>query len=119
MNRDKMIEWIATHHVGTSSRTMWTGLMGVNAQPTQPFLYFDIPYDSDDFSRCYDLVKFCEVEPTEDFPKILQRFPWYAPIVRCWNRLTELYEAGNHRGVFNLLSELVEESRTLRRMCEL
>lgn len=118
MNVDKMIEWIATHRVGTSSKTMWTGLMGVNANPTEVFLHFDIPYDSDDFSRCYDLVKLCEVDPKEDFPKILQRFPWYAPIIRNWDRLTAMYEAKNHKGVYDLLSELREESQTLRKMCQ-
>lgn len=118
MNNDKMIEWIATHHVGVSSKTMWTGLMGVTSKPQHPFITFDIPYDSDDFSRCYDLVKFCEVEPKEDFPKILQRFPWYAPIIRCWDQLSEKFEAGDHAGVYNLLVELRDESNTLRRMCQ-
>ena len=112
-----MIEWIATHHVGTSSRTMWTGLMGVNAEPTEVFLHFDIPYDSDDFSRCYDLVKFCEVTH-EDFAKILQRFPWYAPIIRNWEKLKALYEAKDHGGVYDLLSELRNESQILRKMCK-
>lgn len=113
-----MTEWIATHHVGTSSKTMWAGLMGVNADPTEVFLSFDIPYDSDDFSRCYDLVKFCEVTH-EDFKKILQRFPWYAPIIRNWDQLAAMYEAKDHEGVYSLLKELREETRIMRRMYKL
>lgn len=117
MNKDKMIEWIATHHVGVSSKTMWTGLMGVSSKPQYPFVSFDIPYDSDDFSRCYDLVKFCEVDPENDFPKILQCFPWFAPIIRNWRRLVEMYEAEDHKGVHNLLLDVRKEAYTLRKMC--
>lgn len=115
MNKDKAIEWIVTHHVGVSSKTMWTGLMGVTSKPLHPCISFDIPYDSDDFSRCRDLVKFCEVNPAEDFPNILQRFPWYGPILRNWDKLNELYEASDHKGVHDLLLDLRKEVNEIRK----
>ena len=114
MNKERMAEWTVTHHVGISSRTMWTALMGI--KPTKEMFRYDIPYDSDDFSRCYDLVKFCEVSQSEDFPKILQVFPWYEPIIRNWDKLSEMYENNNFRGVNDLLWSLRKECKLKRNM---
>lgn len=110
MNKDKMTEWMATHNTGASSITMWAALAGI--KPTK--IWFGIPYDADDFSRCYDLVKFCEISPDEDLPKILQVFPMYAPIIREWHRLSELFEDGDYRGVNLLLKELRQECYSMK-----
>lgn len=115
MNIQKLQEWIVNHHTGISSRTMWAGLMDIAPNPQSPRCSFDVPYDADDFSRCYDLVKFCEVDPDTDFPKILARFPFYAPIVRNWNKLITLYEAKDYGGVYGLLSSLMPEVEYLKR----
>lgn len=114
MNKDKMIEWICTHNVGTSSKTMWAGIMGVNTMAEYEYQTLSIPYDCDDFSRCHDLVKFCEVNPAEDFPNILQRYPWYAPIIRNWEELSRLYEAGNYTKVSDILSALRDEAYQIK-----
>ena len=116
MNKDKMVEWIATHHVGRSSKTMWTALMGI--KPTKDIWHYDIPYDADDFSRCYDLVKFCEVSLTEDFPKIIQVFPWYAPIIRKWIELSDMFESHDYEGVYDLLTSLSSECMFVRNRCK-
>ena len=113
MNVLNLHEWIVSHSTGVSSRTMWAGLMDI-APDSQSCSCFDVPYDADDFSRCYDLVKFCEVDPDTDFPKILARFPFYAPIVKNWNKLVTLYEAEDYRGVYNLLYSLMPEVRFLK-----
>lgn len=96
-----MIEWIGTHNVGISSRTMWCGLMGVGSGSAGRF---DIPHDADDFSRCYDLVTFAEVSPAYDLPRICEIFPWYKPIIDSWETLVELYEKQDYKGVYHLLS---------------
>lgn len=101
MNTQKMIEWIGTHNVGISSRTMWCGLMGVGSGSAGRF---DIPHDADDFSRCYDLVTFAEVSPAYDLPRICEIFPWYKPIIDSWETLVELYEKQDYKGVYHLLS---------------
>ena len=116
MNKQRMIEWICTHQVGVSSRTMWTGLMEVDAKPTYGFVTLNIPYDCDDFSRCHDLVKYCEVDPALDFPKILQRFPWYAPILSNWGKLTAFYEAGQYENVTEVLSSLRDEANYIKQL---
>ena len=58
MDSQKMIQWIATHHVGISSKTMWSALMQVEIDPN---VNYDVPYDVDDFSRCYDLYRFATI----------------------------------------------------------
>ncbi len=115
MNIQKLQEWIVNHHTGISSRTMWAGLMDISPKPQSLMVSYDVPYDADDFSRCYDLVKFCEVDPYTDFHRILTRFPFYAPIVRNWDKLVTLYEAKDYRGVFNLLDSLMPEVQYLKK----
>lgn len=115
MNIQKLQEWIVCHHTGISSRTMWAGLMDITSDSQSPICRFDVPYDADDFSRCYDLVKFCEVDPGTDFPKILARFPFYAPIVQNWNKLIALYESNDYGGVYDLLSKLMPEVQFLKK----
>lgn len=114
MNKDKMIEWISTHRVGVSSRTMWTALMGVTPKDTDNCISYDVPYDADDFSRCYDLVKFCNIDPKTDFPKIIAVFPWYKPILIRWDMLTMLYERKSWQGFQNAIDVAVNEYRKLR-----
>lgn len=106
-----MIEWIATHHTGTSSKTMWTALMDV--KPTISNFY-DIPYDADDFSRCHDLVKFCAVDPQTDFPKILSVFPWYEPVLKRWGELAKCYEGKDWEAFYVLMESAMNEYRQMR-----
>ena len=109
MNRQKMLEWIGTHRVGISSRTMWCGLMLDTVPDEFEGIDFDVPHDADDFSRCFDLVTFAEVSPTDDFPRICKLFPWYKPILDCWDELAELFIDEDYRGVYDLLSSKREE----------
>lgn len=110
-----MMEWIATHRVGVSSRTMWAGLMGVTAKPEDPVTRFGYPLDVDDFSRCHDLVKFCEVDPTGDFPKMVETIPWLAPLAREWDTLAGMYERNEKSGLFRRLLRLRREMDMLKR----
>lgn len=45
MNYNKMLQWIGTHHVGISSRTMWCALMGIANSETPAYCGFDVPGD--------------------------------------------------------------------------
>jgi hypothetical protein len=91
-------EWIANGQVGISSKTIWCVMMGVSCG--RP----DIPYDPDDFSRCYKLL--------ELFPgwkgrmqEVADKYPKWIPLVKNWDYMTELYE--------------MEKTRKDRRMPEL
>mgnify|MGYP000845245521 FL=1 len=102
MNKTKMLEWIGTRHVGVSSRTMWCALMGVARDGDDCPAGFSVPRDSDDFSRCYDLVVYGEVTK-EELQKVVEAFPYYKPIIDRWDDLTEAYLSPGCKGVFQIL----------------
>ena len=107
MNKDKMIEWIGCHTVGISSRTMWCAIMGVKCREA------DVPYDADDFSRCYDLYKFSELTPA-DLQKVANRYPYWQPIIDQWDELCEMYAAQNYGGVNERLKAMFDEIMELK-----
>lgn len=108
MNKTKMLEWIGTRDVGVSSRTMWVALMGVARGVNDYNGGFDVPHDSDDFSRCYDLVKYGEVTK-EELQKVAEAFPYYKPIIDRWDELVEAYLSTGSKGVFKILEGTRDE----------
>lgn len=108
MNKTKMLEWIGTRDVGVSSRTMWVALMGVARGVNDYNGGFDVPHDSDDFSRCYDLVKYGEVTK-EELQKVVEAFPYYKPIIDRWDDLVEAYLSPGSKGVFQILESTRDE----------
>ena len=110
MNRNKALEWIGTHRVGVSSRTMWCALMGIKG-PCDPYAGdFDVPRDADDLSRCVDLVRFAEV--TEDeLRRIPDAFPCYKPVIDIWGDLVSAYVNRDYHHVYEMLSDARKEAR--------
>ena len=108
MNKTKMLEWIGTRHVGISSRTMWCALMGVARDGDGSHSGFDVPYDWDDFSRCYDLVTYGEVTK-EELQKVVEAFPFYKPIIDRWDEIVEAYLSPGGKGVFQILESTRDE----------
>ena len=106
-----MLQWIGTHHVGISSRTMWCALMGIANSETPSYCGFDVPHDWDDFSRCYDLVTFCEVEK-EELQKVVEAFPYYKPIIDEWDNLVTAYQ--DKSGVFEIIDSRRDEIMELK-----
>ena len=107
MNKDKMIEWIGSHNVGISSKTMWCAIMGVKCREA------DTPGDADDFSRCYDLYKFSELTPA-DLQKVANIYPYWRPIIDQWDELCEMYVAKNYGGVNERLKAMFDEIMELK-----
>lgn len=77
-------EWIVKGRVGISSKTMWAVLQGIEYTG-------DKPYDPDDFSRCYEFVKQCNITE-QDLKKISITLPYWEPYIENWQKLTEMYE---------------------------
>lgn len=110
-----MMQWIALRDVGVSSRTMWCALMGVAKWDTPGCGHlFDVPHDAGDFALCHDLVQFCEVTK-EELQKVTSAFPYFEPVIREWDILTENYEARNYRVLNHMLTLLLEEANSIRR----
>ena len=107
MNKDKMIEWIGSHRVGISSKTMWCAIMGVKCYEA------DTPRDADDFSRCYDLYKFCELTPA-DMQKVANIYPYWQPIIDKWDELCEIYLAKDYVEVYERLNAMFDEIMELK-----
>lgn len=116
MNYDKMLQWIGTHLVGTSSRTMWNALMGIEQQDERDkdrSYTPDIPHDPYDFGRCLDLVTFAEVT-REDLEIIPERIPFYRPIIDIWDEVVEAMRNRDYKEVRRLLNSKQEEVMELK-----
>ena len=107
MNKAKMIEWIASHNVCISSKTMWCSLMGVKCNRD------DVPYDADDFSRCHDLYKFAELTQ-EDLQKIADTYPYWQPVIDRWNDLCAYYERKDYSAFRIILDGLNDRIMKLK-----
>lgn len=107
MNKDKMIEWIGCHSVGISSRTMWCAIMGVKCREA------DTPRDADDFSRCYDLYRFCELTQA-DLQKVANIYPYWRPIIDQWDELCEIYLAKDYVELDERLNAMFDEIMELK-----
>lgn len=113
MDKDKMIEWIGTHNVGVSSRTMWVALMYPQCVNGNNCWDYDIPHDADDFSRCYHLSKFAGLS-LDDLRKVAKVFPYWTPIIDEWANLVSAYVGMCYDRVFNILQEKYDEVMKLK-----
>ena len=103
-------EGIVVGNVGLSSKTMWAIVTGtLNADNLKKFRHhIDIPYDKDDFSRCYTLWKECKLSDT-DLIKIKETCHIWKPFIDNWYELVRRYE--NNEPMYKYMSKLVEQSR--------
>lgn len=85
------VEWLQSGWVGTSSETIYRTLMGESIRRA------DIPYDPDDFSRCYRLLQ-CVPAFRPRLGEVGQKYPEWVPFVEAWDELTALYEEGCRLG---------------------
>ena len=69
---------------------------------------FNVPRDWDDFSRCYDLVKYGEVTK-EELQRVIEAFPFYRPIIDRWDELVEAYLSPGGKGAFQILDGVRDE----------
>ena len=101
-------EWIAFEHVGMSSKTMWAVVSGtLNSENIKNFRV-EVPYDKDDFSRCYKLWKKCNLSD-EDLRKIKEMCPIWEPFINNWYELVRRYE--NDEPMYEYMKPLVEQGR--------
>jgi len=97
-------DWIESRDVGVSSIAIWTVMTDEkHPRPERGKSYHvrwsnEAPADSQDFGRCYRLLKrFPDWRPR--LGEVAQRFPWWKPFVEGWDELTALYERAIADGV--------------------
>jgi hypothetical protein len=93
-------EWILYGDKGVSSETMWAALMDYDIKST----HGDKPYDTDDFSRCYKLVKICYLKYPE-LHLVSEKLPYWKPYIDNWQKLSEMLEK-NTPNMYEYMKEL-------------
>lgn len=104
MNKDKMIEWIGTHDVGVSSKTMWVALMCPQCVDNKNSWEYDVPGDTGDFSRCYDLYRFAKLTK-DDLRKVGEVFPYWKPIIEVWDDLISALEEERYVYMYDIFMQ--------------
>jgi len=86
MNLTKaQLGWICGHDTGTSSKTIFSVMTGVEA------IRADVPYDPGDFGRCYRLLDLVP-EWRPRLQEVADRYAEWGPLVKAWSMLEEEYE---------------------------
>ena len=99
-------EWIIGGDTGISSQTIWTVLTGT------PLKGGDIPHDPSDFGRCYRLLK--AIPGWGDrMQEVADASPKWNPLVREWDKMTELWEKESPSGtcpeLYDFMKSLYDE----------
>lgn len=108
MDKQRMIEWIATRNTGVSSKTMWCALMGVKRK-----INLSTPRDNGDFRRCYDMVEYGHVT-LDDLQIVKKQYPWFVPFVDNWEELSLLFEEELGKRLYIRILQLCKESDAIR-----
>lgn len=105
MSNQRAIEWITGYDTGKSSKNIWSVMMGQVPEE------HNIPYDADDFGRCYRLLE--RIPEWKPRMKEMEVIPLWCPFVREWDKLTEMYESEQRKEMYDVMCPLVDEGRLL------
>lgn len=110
------LSWALGRDTGTSSKTIFSVMTGSELDRS------DVPYDPDDFGRCYRLlVLFPEWIPR--LKEVADIYPEWGPMVREWDKLTTEYITAKNSPpepstrqdawskLYNHMSALIDEGR--------
>ena len=97
MNLTNVHWWLLNGEVGISSKTMASALLDVYYHKA------DMPYDADDFRRCYKFAEFAELQE-KDFNKIIYMYPWWQHIRDVWVDCAVALSDGCNDRVLEILS---------------
>lgn len=100
-------EWIIFGEVGASSKTIWGVVTGALNRESSKRYRPCIPYDRDDFGRCYKLYVECNLKEA-DLQKVKEVFPVWTPFIDNWSKLASMYETGEN--MYEYIKTLVRQS---------
>lgn len=98
----QLIEWLLSDDTGISSKNIIRRYLNM---PIEPFGW---PHDSDDFGRCYRMLKCCpliKVSIMTNVDKI------WADLVDKWQELSRLHEENEGVEIWNIINEIDEKYR--------
>ena len=78
-------QWIIEGNTGTSSKTIWSVMMGVVTKPMQCGMKYDVPHDPSDFGICWQLLVLIP-EWKERLSEVSNVFPAWVGFVREWGK---------------------------------
>jgi hypothetical protein len=110
-------EWIIKGEVGTSSKTIWAVLSGIETKERKldTFEGYDIPHDPDDFRRCYLFIRNCNLKTR--LSEVIKIFPAWRPYIENWDKLEEMLieqiKTQKPNGMYEFMQELKRESRLI------
>lgn len=99
-------QWWSGRDTGISSLTICEVLADIQS----PFPLHDVPYDPDDFGRCYRLLKLFPAW-RDRLGEVAARFPEWAALVERWDEMTKLYEEEEPTGICRKLYDLMQTLR--------
>ena len=102
-------EWILGHDTGISSKVIWGVMTG-----TENFSTWSgqgTPHDPGDFGRCHRLLELFPAWRAR-LSEVATRFPMWGPLIREWDRMTEIYIRDLESGRSSELYELMQALRT-------
>lgn len=86
------LEWAQSRDTGISSFTIWAVMMNATTKLGR----YDVPYDADDFGRCYRLLeRFPQWLPR--LPEVAKKHPEWTNLINQWTHLCDLYEQKQYR----------------------
>lgn len=95
-------EWFRGRDTGISSRTIYSVFMFRKVDRV------DIPYDPDDFGRCYRLLKLSQSWRSR-LAEVGTKYPAWKPFVEHWDEMTALFEAKSYSELYELMCQLRKE----------
>jgi len=94
---DPELQWLRGADTGSSSKTIFSILCRPDLRHAAVAGNFrpDIPYDPDDFSRCYRLVR--DLKWRDRLPEVAKANPSWAPFVERWDELASLFQEASKK----------------------
>ena len=100
-----LIDWLLSSDTGISSKTIFAVMTGAKNNNT------DVPYDNDDFGRCYRLLQLFP-EWKARLPEVAEAYPMWGPMVAAWDELSDLYKKNRcSEKLYDRMKVLIDEGR--------
>ena len=99
------IAWALSDDTGTSSETIMHVM-----ERTETIDDVGVPHDPDDFGRCYRLLQ-AFPHYRKRLHEVADKYPMWVGLVRDWDKLASMFEAGQNDLLYSAMQVLIDEGR--------